>query len=113
MEACSYIINYLSDRKQRVKIAHREIMKRGVPQGSLAGPLLVNIFINDYLLQLEKICRVYNYADDNTLMYANKDRTIAQNTLEHALEWFKGNFTFANPTKFKAMILGQPAITYK
>ena len=66
------------------------------------------------VLQLEKICRVYNYADDNTLTYANKDRTLVQNTLEHALnvslEWFKGNFMVANPTKFQAMILGQPDI---
>ena len=59
-------------------------------------------------------CRVYNYADDNTLTYANKDRTLVQNTLEYALnvslEWFKDTFMVANPTKFQAMILRQPDI---
>ena len=66
----------------------------------MAGPLLS--FMNDCVLQLEKLCRVYNYADNNTLTYANKDRTLVQNTLEHALnvslEWFNGDFMVANQT---------------
>ena len=76
------------------------ITKRGVPQGSMAGPLL--FFMNDCVLQLGKFCRVYNYADDNTLTSANKDRTLVQNALEHALnvslEWFNGDFMVANQT---------------
>ena len=45
----------------------------GTSQGSLAGPLLFNIiFLLMTILQLGKICNVYNYAIDNTLSYVNK-----------------------------------------
>ena len=121
MDACSYVMNYLSDRNQRVKIAHtrREwvAMKIGAPQGSLAAPLLFNIFINDYILKMEKICNIYNYADDSTLSYIDNHPIVIQHTLEHAinvsLKWFDDNFMVANPTKFQAMFLGRHDIQLK
>ena len=61
--------NYLSNRKQRVKISNscsswKEILY-GVLQCSILGPLLFNIFICDTLYFLED-CEIANYADDTT-----------------------------------------------
>ena len=64
--------SYLSDRKQQIKIGNvvsswAEI-KKGVPQSSIAGPFLFNVFIND-IFHFIKNCDLYNYADDNTLSF--------------------------------------------
>ena len=107
------IHNFLSSRKQRVKIGSNfsqwlQIIL-GVPQGSILGPLLFNIFINDlFMFILEtSIC---NFADDNTLYSCDFSYHVVKYTLKadigRSLEWFEFNSLVANPDKFQLIFLG-------
>ena len=110
------MLNYLSGRFQRVKI--RSVFSKwleillGVPQGSILGPLLFNIFINDFFsfMQRTEVC---NFADDNTIYSCASDIDAVISDLEvdmeNSLSWFKSNQLVANPGKFKLMFLGMNA----
>ena len=65
-----FFLSYLKGRKQSVNIKGKlssfmDILA-GVPQGSILGPVIFNIFINDMQNIFDK-CSLNNYADDNTL----------------------------------------------
>ena len=112
--ACKLLSSYLDNRKQRIKYGGTtsewtEIL-RGVPQGSILGPLLFNIFMNDFFYLMENQCDIYNYADDNTLSFHAHNLEFMKATLESAanmgIQWFRQNGMQANPNKFQAMLLG-------
>ena len=81
-DACNLIISYLRNRRHKVKImgicSDWATINRGVPQGSVLGPLLLNIFLND-LFYVKMSCEIAKYADDNHLFYENQ----CQNTLKY------------------------------
>ena len=69
LPALKMIQDYLLNRKQRTKIGSSystwENIISGVPQGSILGPLLFNIFLCNLFLEHENSCYA-NYADDTT-----------------------------------------------
>ena len=102
---------YLKRRKQNVKIDHIlstfQSLISGVPQRSILGPILFNIFLNDLLTTLEN-SEIYNFADDNTISSISKEKEALLTTLEKdsqkAVDWFRLNDIIVNPAKFQSMI---------
>ena len=71
-QACQLVANFLKNRHQRVKISNHvsdwSVINRGVPQGSVLGPILFNVFVNDlFFVKLKS--KIANHADDNNLYF--------------------------------------------
>ena len=96
---CSFLFkNYLSCRTQYVTYdgseSNWQIIKCGVPQGSILGPLLFLIYIND-LCTVCKNTMPVQLADDTNLFCSGLDATGIQDGVNHDLaiitEWPKAN----------------------
>ena len=104
----------LTSRKQRVRMGSSysiwNEIKRGVPQGSILGPLLFSAFINDIFMFIEKT-EICNFADDNTIYDCGEGLSNILENLKHdrkiSLKWFRINSLQVNPGNFQFMILGK------
>ena len=86
-----------------------KIVYKGVPQCSVLGKVLFNIFIND-IFHFIKDRSLYNYADDNTVSYVHTDPLVLKNVLTNdsltLVKWFSDNQMQANPDKGLGSIRG-------
>ena len=115
------IYDYLSKRYQRVNIKSNlspwSELLMGVPQGSVLGPLLFNIYLNDLFWFIEgDVC---NFADDTTLYGCNDSLDLLIKSLEKdsqiAIGWFRNNNMKLNTDKCKFIVAGKKscAVTIK
>ena len=104
--ALIFVYYYLKNRKQRIKVngcysSWKELLC-GVPQGSIFGPLLFNMFINDIFFFLDEV-KLANYADDNSTYTVEDNILDLLKCLEHetstVLNWFKVNEMKSNSNK--------------
>ena len=109
----SWVKNYLSERKQRVVINNSTSSWRdinaGVPQGSILGPLLFIVFINDILTDINSTIKLF--ADDTSLYLIVDDPQETAQTLNDDLvklhAWSTKWLVNFNPQKTETMTISR------
>ena len=107
---------YLADRVQYVEIdghkSSRSQIKCGVPQGSILGPLLYLIYVNDIRFSCNG--SILSFADDTTIYVSDSNIDILFNNANILINslfiWFCSNRLSLNPTKTKYIVIRPPSL---
>jgi len=102
--------SFLTDRKQTVhvnaSISDLQYLRYGVPQGSVFGPLLFSIYINDFPLFIKACCELF--ADDTTIHNSNSNLRKLSESLQESvnslLKWADLNHMSLHPDKTNAFL---------
>ena len=120
LPALDLIQNYLANRKQRTKINDSyspwSDILFGVPQGSILGPLLFNIFLSDLLLILKDV-NIASYTDDNTLHYSRDtiEEVILslQSSSKRLFQWLSDNQMKGNTEKCQLIMSTDQSVNFQ
>lgn len=112
-EDVEWFISYLTNRSQCVRVGNAgspfRSINRGVPQGSVLGPTLFNLFLND-ITSLNLTSKILLYADDVVLYQSGNDISEIKATLRSDLDmiyqWSTCNLLSINPQKTKSLMVG-------
>lgn len=110
-EAQEFISSYLTNRVQKVSInsttSNGSPVMMGIPQGSILGPFLFLVYMNDLPHFINNTCNIILFADDTSLLFKVKRNIIdckhINNTLSRILKWFTTNNLLLNPKKTKCL----------
>ena len=100
--------SYLSNRQQMIKfdsnISSVNYLNTGVPQGTVLGPIIFLIYVNDLTKINNTIpATIIMYADDTTLLCKGKTalelKSNTEASLRYVHQWFKSNRLIVNPNK--------------
>lgn len=109
--AHQWVTSYLKNRSQFVEIDNIKSkncnITCGVPQGSVLGPILFLLYVND-IVSVSQLLRCILFADDTTLFYSGKNikdvLQIVENEFQKIMKWFNANRLSLNISKTKFMI---------
>ena len=112
--ALAWFESYLTDRSQAVMVNNKlsgfSHLYFGVPQGSVLGPFLFLLFINDISNAATHNCQLNLFADDLIAYTSDKDINTLKSRLQTCVtnigEWYRANRLKVNPSKSKLMVFG-------